>query len=107
MKNSKMMIHPKMKHFTVGITVNYYTDSSHGWIAVKRQLLQRLNLLEKISSYSYTKGKTVYLEEDRDATLFLDTAKQHSIRITVKGPSRHKNARHPIRSYDRYTQPTL
>ena len=89
------------------VTVKYYTDPSHGWIAVKRKLLQRLNLLEKISSYSYTKGKTVYLEEDRDATLFLETAKKHSICITVKGPNRHTNARHPIRSYDRYTHSTL
>lgn len=88
------------------VKVKYYTDPGHGWIAVKRQLLEELNLLEKISSYSYTKGKTVYLEEDCDATLFLETAKQHSICVTVKGPSRHTNGRHPIRSYDRYCKPT-
>lgn len=86
------------------VTVKYYTDPSHGWIAVKRSLLEELNLLDKISSYSYTKGKTVYLEEDCDANLFLETAKQSSICVTVK--SKHTNNSHPIRSYDRYTTPT-
>jgi hypothetical protein len=88
------------------IKVKYYTDPGHGWIAVKRKLLEELRLLEKISSYSYTKGKTVYLEEDCDARKFLETAKQNGLSVEVL-ESKHTNSSHPIRSYERYLVPTL
>ncbi len=55
------MKHIKMKH---------YSDDSHGWIAIKRSILEQLGLLDKISAYSYQSktGQTVYLEEDSDAS---------------------------------------
>ncbi len=51
----------------------FYSDASHGWLAVPRSLLMELGIAQKISAYSYQSksGKTVYLEEDCDATLFL------------------------------------
>ena len=54
---------------------NYHTDAGHGWIAVKRKLLDDLGLSNKITPFSYMKGQTVYLEEDQDAALFLNTLK--------------------------------
>lgn len=50
----------------------YYCDSGHGWLAVKRVELERLGLLDKVSSYSYHKGRSVYLEEDCDLSMFLN-----------------------------------
>ena len=47
-----------------------YTDPGHGWIAVKRNVLDILNIADKITPFSYQKGHTVYLEEDCDASLF-------------------------------------
>jgi hypothetical protein len=52
------------------IKVTYFQDSGHGWIAVKRSLLKEIGALEHISSCSYQKGDTVYLEEDCDASKF-------------------------------------
>jgi len=79
----------------------FYADGGHGWLAVKRQELIDLGILEKISEYSYQKGKTVYLEEDCDATLFVDTYKNkfgvlpEYQEIIIDGQS-------PIRSYERF-----
>lgn len=57
-------------------TYNYYYDAGHGWIKVEYQELQRLNILDKISVYSYISLDNVYLEEDRDATIFIEAKKE-------------------------------
>jgi hypothetical protein len=41
-------------------------------------------LTDTISDFSYAKGKTVYLEEDKDAQVFLETAKAKGLEIEVK-----------------------
>jgi hypothetical protein len=51
-------------------TFKFYSDSSHGWLAVKLQLLEDLGLVNSISEFSYIKGKSVYLEEDGDLLVF-------------------------------------
>ena len=50
--------------------VKYYTDPGHGWVAVKRKLLNDLGIADKITYFSYQKGQTVYLEEDCDLATF-------------------------------------
>lgn len=51
-----------------------HTDPAHGWYQVERKELEQLGILEKISGYSYQSqsGETVYLEEDRDASIFFN-----------------------------------
>lgn len=49
-----------------------HTDAGHAWLAVKRQELKELGIINKISLYSYQKGGTVYLEEDCDLSVFLN-----------------------------------
>lgn len=81
--------------------LKFYSDPGHGWLAVKRTLLNELGVEDKISPYSYQKGKTVYLEEDCDLSV-LSTAL--SIRgIVIEYDERHTDKRSPIRSYDSYT----
>lgn len=79
----------------------FYSDPSHGWLAVKLDLLNELNILDDITNYSYIRGSTVYLEEDQDAKTFLDQyEKKH-------GPclfeNRTTNSRSTIRSYESYS----
>ena len=78
----------------------FYSDPGHGWLAVKRDLLVKYDLLSKISSYSYQRGKTVYLEEDCDAAVLIDYLRKNKIffEITEKYVDRT-----PIRSYDHFT----
>lgn len=51
---------------------DFYSDPSHGWLKVQRKELVELGIETQISGYSYQKGDAVYLEEDRDASIFID-----------------------------------
>ena len=53
----------------------FYIDPGHGWLAVKRTELEALGIADKITPYSYQKGRTVYLEEDQDAYTFIEAKK--------------------------------
>ena len=81
------------------LQVKYYQDAGHGWIAVKRKMLSELNLENEISPYSYQKGQTVYLEEDRDAYIFVRACKNRGIEVE---PISKYSDRSAIRSYDGY-----
>jgi len=82
------------------LTVAFYSDPGHGWIAVKRKLLKSLNIADKISHCSYQRGNTVYLEEDSDANLFIETMERQG--IAVIADFKHTDKRSPIRSYQSY-----
>jgi hypothetical protein len=54
-------------------TFDFISDPRHGWIKVDWTDLKALNLNPTdFSRYSYRKGNTFYLEEDCDATKFVD-----------------------------------
>lgn len=71
-----------------------YCDAGHAWMAVKRKELIELGLIDKISGYSYQKGETVYLEEDCDLGLFVQTKGRENIIFKEKYCEYS-----PIRSY--------
>lgn len=83
--------------------LTYHTDPAHGWLEVNRADLDALDISHRITPYSYEKGSSVYLEEDCDASLFMDTAKAagwvFNITEAYADPS-------PVRSYARY-QPRI
>ena len=82
------------------IKVKFYQDPGHGWIAVKRNLLQELNISHKITPYSYQKGQTVYLEEDCDAYTFIKEMESRGVEVVPEYKT--TNDRSPIRSYESY-----
>lgn len=79
----------------------FYTDAGHGWVAVKIQMLHDLGIADKITSYSYMRGHTAYLEEDRDAVTFRNA---YRARFGYDPSIVHKSHvnRSPIRSYNYY-----
>ena len=80
--------------------ITYFHDGGHGWYSVKRSKLEQLGILSKITSFSYQRGVSVYLEEDCDASLFfnnLTIAEKDAIKIVE---SYKQNS--PIRSYERF-----
>ena len=56
---------------------DFYTDPGHGWMKVKREELKELGV-ENVTGYSYERGEFVYLEEDRDASIFIDALERKS-----------------------------
>ena len=81
-------------------TYIFHSDPGHGWLAVKRQELINLGILDKISSCSYQKGKTVYLEEDCDYSLFMKAKEEKGEVVKYKESSRDNKA---IRQYDHFS----
>lgn len=81
--------------------VKFYSDPGHGWAAVKRKVLDDLEIANKISAYSYQKGNTVYLEEDCDFSVLADALKAKKMVISIE----HKTTEYksPIRNYQRFT----
>jgi len=80
--------------------ITVYTDPGHGWGAVKRQVLTDLGIANKVSTYSYQRGQSVYLEEDCDLSLLISALRTKG--ITPVFDERHTDRRSPIRSYDTY-----
>jgi len=85
-------------------TYIWAVDAGHEWLAVKQKELVQLNIADKISSYSYVKGGTVYLEGDCDAAEFINAYKQkHGVEPKTK-QGKHWD-RQPCRSFARYQAP--
>lgn len=85
----------------------FYSDPSHGWLAVKRQLLIDLKIINQISGYSYQKGKTVYLEEDGDCSTFIIAYKsKYNVKPDIFEKS-WTNKQSSIRSYDDFKRVLL
>ena len=78
----------------------FHSDPGHAWLAVKRTELIRLGILSQISSCSYQKGNTVYLEEDCDAPLFIKAKKERNEPYPTR-ESFQENT--PIRSYPHFS----
>lgn len=86
-----------MKHL-----VYYYQDASHGWIKTTRSMLKTLKIDTEISDYSYQTrdGDSVYLEEDRDATLFERALIQNGLTLDTIVVDHGYSS--PIRNYPKY-----
>ena len=78
--------------------VKFYSDPGHGWGAVKRKVLFDLGIADKISSFSYQKGDTVYLEEDSDLSKLATALATKG--TVIKYVEKHTDNRSPIRSYE-------
>ena len=63
-------------------------------------MVQAMGLADKISGYSYQKYGTAYLEEDCDATLFLDKAKE--LGWTVQTVEKYSDTDSFVRSLESY-----
>ena len=80
----------------------FYSDPGHGWLAVPIKDLAPVNLkVTDFSPYSYIRGKTVYLEEDCDATMFILQYQFMNGGEKPKYIEKYTDGTHPIRSYDR------
>ena len=72
------------------VQVRYHQDHSHGWLEVPLSEVIRLGFGPKVSSCSYIRdagraNATVFLEEDCDASLYVDAAKADGITVLPIG----------------------
>jgi hypothetical protein len=82
-----------------------YTDPSHGWAKVTLKELLKLNIADKISTYSYIRSNEkysyAYLEEDCDLSTYLKALDDKGVKFRII--EKHTNKSSKIRSYSRYT----
>lgn len=86
-----------------------FSDAGHGWVAVKRSMLKELGLENTISSCSFQRGNTVYLECDGDLTAFAEAMeKKHGkpFKELVEQKTSYSE-RSAIRGYARYNPNTV
>lgn len=76
-----------------------FVDSGHAWVKVSLGELRLLGIDNQISDCSYTKGDNAYLEEDKDALLFIEAKKKRGEEVSFR-VRRSENSR--VRSYARY-----
>ena len=78
----------------------YYQDHGHGWIRIPVALIILVGLEDKISNFSYRKGKYAFLEEDCDGPLVMDALSDRGIEFTLV--PKHTDNQSQIRSYPRW-----
>lgn len=86
------------------LNLTFYSDSGHGWLKVRRDLIKEIGLLETITNYSYQSpnGNSVYLEEDQDATTVMN--KLISMGYVVKTIEVDHGDRSFVRNLQRFQQ---
>ena len=80
----------------------YYTDPGHGWVKVPLKLLASLGIAGKMSRYSYMRNGFGYLEEDCDASIFMNAFRvKYGIDPIIREQcAREKRSK--IRSYETF-----
>lgn len=81
---------------------NVYADAGHSWAKVSRKLLDKFGIADKISSYSYQRNDSVYLEEDCDLSVLIKALRERGIEPKFK--EFHTNKSSKIRSYYHYSK---
>jgi hypothetical protein len=78
------------------------SDPGHAWCKVSLALLDRLNIIDKITHYSYIRDGFAYLEEDCDLSSLMHAAQLAGIPLTFRERvARERPSR--VRNYDQYT----
>jgi len=75
-------------------------DPSHGWLRVPIKLLERLNIIDKISHYSYKAAGYAFLEEDCDWGVFANAMEKNGLQYTVEPQILNEDS--IIRQYDSF-----
>lgn len=82
------------------LTLTFYADPAHGWLAVPAAEVRRLGIVPSRYSYRSPSGAMVYLEEDCDATAYFQALARHGEpRPEIR--ERHSNSPSFIRRLDR------
>lgn len=81
---------------------NFYSDPGHGWLKVPYEKLSELGVAHKISEYSFRRGGYAYLEEDRDAGIFIKALEAKGEEFAYE--EHIADRRSKIRNYPRFYQ---
>lgn len=72
------------------VNLTYHITERHGYIEVPLSLLRKLRISKLISEYSKVLRRTVFVEEDGDATLLTKRLKLAGYEVNLKESERYK-----------------
>ena len=91
------------------VTINFYSDSAHGWAKVSINEIKELGIAKDITTYSYMDmtDDSVFLEEDYDLGLYINAIKEQygndiDINFVDHKSREDQNGLSCIRDYPRY-----
>lgn len=64
-------------------SLTLHADDGHAWLEVSLNDIRYLGIWDRISRYSYIKDDRAFLEEDCDANVYLNKAKEEGWKISV------------------------
>ena len=79
-------------------TFDLVSDASHGWLKVPVAELERLNIVEDITTHSYVRNDMAYLEQDVDLGQFL-VAREAEGNPVKRIKEHNRNGQSRIRKY--------
>ena len=81
-----------------------HSDPGHAWLAVKTRELSELGIADKITQFSFVKGKTTYLEEDADMATYVTAQKERGVTVEIR-QGRVWPQKCPVRYFAKYEAP--
>lgn len=78
----------------------FHTDAGHGWLEVDMLELDMLGITDQISRYSYKHRGKAYLEEDCDASVFINAMESKGQKVVYV--TSNTNYDSPIRNFARF-----
>ena len=81
-------------------TLTVYSDPSHSWAKVRREVLKNLGVDKDISNCSYQRGDYVYLEEDCDLGVLCRALLKNNTLVVFREKTTDKPSR--VRTYESY-----
>ncbi len=81
----------------------FISDPGHGWLKVSLHTLYHLDIVDQITPYSYIRKGFAYLEEDCDASRFMQAYIQKHNKKPVLVDRCCSNRYSRVRNYEGYT----
>jgi DNA-binding transcriptional MerR regulator len=83
--------------------LRFISDPGHGWLEVPTHTLHTFALEGWITPYSYISddGEKTYLEEDCDASRFINAAKDAGVELSIEDVYQERTFIRSLRSFSR------
>lgn len=82
--------------------LRFIQDPSHGYLEIPMEIINKYNIYNKISRFSFKTEQFAYLEEDCDAPLFFKIIEENNHTNNFEIVEKHINHPAPCRNFDRF-----
>ena len=84
-------------------SLRWFEDPGHSWLRVPLDYIVQLGITDKITNGSTIRGRHAYLEEDSDAAVFINGAKEAGFKV-MKIPTTYTDNYSKVQEYPHFNQ---